>query len=190
MALGRDDLVLCAGTLADTPLPERAAAAAQAGFAGLSLFLDDLARARASGHADEDLRALLADRGLEVAELDPLLRWVPEAGVEQGDGFLRYGERDFYEAARAVGARSINAVLFATRQVPHDALVAAFAGLCDRAAERGLLVHLEFMPFAQIRDVDTALAIVEQADRPNGGVMFDAWHHFRGGGSEESLRRV
>ncbi len=191
--LGPDDLVLCAGTLASTPLPERIEAAAAAGFQGLSLFLDDLEGARAAGHSDADLRARLADRGLAVAELDPLLTWAP--GTEppgdtprEGQGFFRWREDDFYRAAEAVGARSINAALFASEPIPEDALAEGFAGLCDRAADHGLLVHLEFMPFAQIATLEVALRLVEAAGRPNGGVMLDAWHHFRGGGKPDAVR--
>jgi sugar phosphate isomerase/epimerase len=77
--LGFGDLVLCAGTLPGAGLEERAAAAAEAGFAGISLFAADYARARAAGRSDADLRALLRDQGLAVAELDALLRWVPWA---------------------------------------------------------------------------------------------------------------
>jgi sugar phosphate isomerase/epimerase len=195
MPLSRDDLVLCAGTLASTPLLERASAAADAGFQALSLFLDDLTRARAEGHSDVDVRSALADHGLAVAELDPLLDWASAAEADprataRGEGFLAYGEADFYAAAEAVGARSINAPLFAPKPIPEERLVECFAGLCDRAAEHGLLVHVEFMPFSQIRDIDTALRIVEGADRPNGGLMFDVWHHFRGGGSNDTLRRA
>jgi len=194
MALGPEDLVLCAGTLARVPLRERVAIAAGAGFGGISLFLDDLAGARRSGLSDADLRALLDDHGLQVAELDPLMRWVPESeegrATAEGEGFLRWGEQDFYDAAEAVGARSINAVLFARRPVAESRLIEAFAGLCDRAREHGLLVHLEFMPFSQVRDVASALSVAEQAGRSNGGVMFDVWHHYRGGGSAEAMRRA
>jgi sugar phosphate isomerase/epimerase len=193
--LTRDDLVLCAGTLASTPLLERVSAAADAGFRGVSLFLDDLTRARSEGHADADVRAALADGGLLVAELDPLLDWAQASEADaqatrRGEGFLAYGEPDFYAAAEAVGARSINAPLFAPKPMPEERLVECFAGLCDRAAEHGLLVHIEFMPFSQIRDVEVALRIVEGADRENGGLMFDVWHHFRGGGSDDVLRRA
>jgi sugar phosphate isomerase/epimerase len=195
MTLSRDDLVLCAGTLASTPLAERAEAAAAAGFAGLSLFLDDLSAARSSGLSDADIRSLLADNGLAIAELDPLMSWVGGADrdarvTEEGEGFLRWHEPDFYDAAAAVGARSINAVLFPTKAAPHEVLVESFAGLCDRANEHGLLVHIEFMPFSQVNSIDMALEIVDAAGRDNGGIMFDVWHYFRGPSTPEALAKA
>src|SRR5262245_4338693 len=115
-ALGFGDLVLCAGTVATSGLLERIDAAAEAGFAGLSLFPDDYRRARAAGVSDAELRRRLTDAGLAIAEIDPLLSWLPGepsgAGVrDEGRGFLGTGEDEFYAIADAVGARSINAAL-------------------------------------------------------------------------------
>jgi len=184
--LGFGDLVLCAGTVARSGFVERARAAAGAGFAGLSLFVDDHRRARESGLSDAELRAVLADHGLAVAEVDPLLTWLP--GREPAGGFvegardlLAHGEDDFYRVADALGARSINAALADPGAVELDAVADAFAKLCDRAAAHGLLVHLEFLPWTRIGDVAAAARIVERAGRANGGVMLDAWHRFRSG---------
>src|SRR5262249_49240866 len=57
-----------------------------------------------------------------------------------------------------------------------DDAAEAFAGLCDRAAEHNLLVHLEFLPWSRVPDLTTAWEVVRRADRPNGGVAVDAWH--------------
>jgi len=192
MSLGPSDLVLCAGTVPQAGFVERCAAAAEAGFSGVSLFLDDLARARADGLSDADLKAVLRDHGLAVAELDPLMRWLPGTELDgaasaEGQGFFGYGEADFHAAAELVEARSINAVLYCEEELPRDAIAEAFAGVCDRAREHDLLVHLEFLPWTQVRDLPTALAIVEAAGRANGGVLLDAWHHFRSGAANAAL---
>lgn len=184
-SLGSGDLVLCAGTCPAAGLVERAAAAATAGFAGLSLFAADYHRARAEGRSDAELRRVLADHGLVVAELDPLLSWLPgDAGGglrAGGRAFAAHGEDDFYAIAEALGgARAINAVL-ADPPADLDRVADAFAALCDRAARHGLAVTLEFLPWTHIGDAATAARIVERAGRPNAGVMLDAWHHARSG---------
>ena len=62
-----------------------------------------------------------------------------------------------------------------------DRLAEAFAGMCDRAGERGLLVSLEYLPeMTTVGSVADAVAVVSRADRPNGGVCVDSWHHQRG----------
>lgn len=191
--LGPEQLVLCAGTGLATNLEERLDAAAEAGFDGVSLFITDVVRAREEGLDDARLRSLLADRGLQVAELDPLLHWVPEAGLgseadASGEAFFQHGPDAFLELADAVDARSINCALVTDAELPRDLVAEAFAALCDRAAEGGRLVHLEFLPWTQIPNLAAALDVVERAGRTNGGVMLDAWHHFRSGGNAAEVR--
>ena len=50
----------------------------------------------------------------------------------------------------------------------------------DRAALIGLDVHLEFVPMTVVSDIAIAWDMVRNADRPNGGMLFDTWHFFRG----------
>ena len=181
MALAAGDLVLCAGTLARASFEERIEAALAGGFAGLSLFGSDYRRARASGLGDGDMRRLLADAGLEVAELDPLMSWVPGFEPPALDDTFAGSEDEFYAIAQALGARSLNAILAFDTGLPRPAIAEAFAALCDRAAAHELLVHLEFMPWTEIGNVHLAAEVVALADRPNGGLMLDSWHHFRSG---------
>jgi sugar phosphate isomerase/epimerase len=183
VALGPDDLVLCAGTLARASFRERVQAAVAGGYRGLSLFPSDVRRAREEGLDAATMRGLLDEHELEVAELDPLMTWLP--GVDPGP--FASDEDEFYEIAESIGGRGINCVVFARDPLPRDLIIERFADLCDRAAERGLLMHLEFMPWTQIATALDALAIVEGAGRENGGIMFDTWHHFRGPVPDEEL---
>jgi sugar phosphate isomerase/epimerase len=184
--LGAGDLVLCAGTLArETPWDLRLAAASGAGYAGISVWARDYAAARAEDRSDADLRAQLDDHGLAVAELDPAWWWTPGridvdalVAIDTLDVF-RYGETEMFAIADALGARSINAADVLGGRWGVEEAAEAFAGLCDRAAEHGLLVHLEFLPWSRIPDLATAWDVVRLADRANGGLMLDAWHWFR-----------
>ncbi|HEY3831234.1 MAG TPA: sugar phosphate isomerase/epimerase [Acidimicrobiia bacterium] len=188
MMLGSDDLVLCAGTLPrDTPWKERLAAASSAGFAGLSVWARDYDAARRDGWSDADLRAQLDHHGLAIAELDPAWWWTPGiadvdveslVAIDTMDVF-RYGETEMLAVADALGARSINAADVLGGSWGVDDAAEAYAALCDRAAEHGLLVHLEFLPWSRVPDLATAWEIVRLADRANGGIAIDAWHWFR-----------
>ncbi|NUU26354.1 MAG: hypothetical protein HOV68_33360, partial [Streptomycetaceae bacterium] len=75
--LGRDDLVLCAGTVLGSPFRERVEAAAAAGFRGITLWANDWQQALADGLSPADMRTLLADHGLEIGELDGVTDWIP-----------------------------------------------------------------------------------------------------------------
>jgi sugar phosphate isomerase/epimerase len=183
--LGPTSLVLCAGTVQGIGFAERVEAAAAGGFQAISLFADQYQRAREHEKlSDADMRSLLAERGLCIAELDPLLGWVP------GLGDFGATESEFYRIADALGARSLNVALPFATSLPLDALASAFAALCDRAARHGLKVHLESLPWAQINTVSAAHAIVALASRQNGGLMIDVWHHFRSGAGNQALDQL
>jgi sugar phosphate isomerase/epimerase len=186
--LGPDDLVLHAGTLRRASLAEKCAAAVAGGFRALTLYPEDVARARASGLSFADMRALIADHGLVLADLDPLLRWLP--GEEIPPGVPAATEEEFYAIAEAVGARSLNVAQGFGATIDPDRAAEALAGVCDRARERGLLVTLEYLPWSGIHDAKTALAIVERTGRANATLMFDAWHTFRGATDDAQLEAI
>jgi sugar phosphate isomerase/epimerase len=194
VTLGPSDLVLCSGTLPrHVSFEDRLAAAAAGGFAGVSLWGRDYWAARRTGLTDADLRGMLSDHGLAVAEFDPAWWWLPGASEvripDEADSeeVFRYGEDEMFRMAEAVGARSLNAVDVFGGDWGLEEAAERFAGLCDRAAEHGLLVHLEFLPWSRIADISTAWEIVRVADRPNGGLAVDSWHWFRGGGDDNVL---
>lgn len=197
MALGPDSLVLCSGTVPrHISFLERLGAAADAGYDAISLWGRDYARARRDGHSHAEMRTLLDDHGLVVAEVDPAWWWTPGAGdvhipVElDAMEVFSHGEDDLMRMAQAMGARSLNAadVLGGTWGV--DDAAEAFAALCDRAANHGLLVHLEWLAWSRIPDVATAWAVVRGADRPNGGLNVDTWHCARTGTTTDDLRAL
>jgi sugar phosphate isomerase/epimerase len=97
---------------------------------------------------------------------------------------------DFLRLAEAIGGRSLNACDIFGGDWSLDDAAEAFAALCDRAAEHGLLVHLEFLPWSAIGDIRTASQVAQRADRANAGVMVDSWHFFRGHPDFEALRGV
>jgi len=197
VGLGPGDLVLCSGTLRrDIGFKERVGAAASAGFDAISLWGRDYQRARHEGWSDADLRAILADHGLSVAEVDPHWSWLPGAAevqlpkafdVEEIFGFK---EAELFAIADALGARSINAVDVLGGAWTLEEAAESFGELCDGALEHGLLVHLEFLPWSRLGDLATAWQIVQWADRPNGGLTIDAWHFFRAGADLVTLATV
>jgi len=197
MALSSNDLVLCSGTLPrDTAFRERLTAASAAGFSAISLWGRDYAAARDEGYTDKDLVTLLDDHGLVVAELDPAWWWTPGAAsfsippeLDPVDVF-RFGEAELFRIADVVGARSVNAADVIGGDWGVEEAAAAFAVLCDRAAEHGLLVHLEWLAWSRIPDLAFALEVVTLADRDNGGLNIDTWHCARTGTDAAALLEI
>jgi sugar phosphate isomerase/epimerase len=140
--------------------------------------------------------ALLDDHGLAVAELDPVWWWTPGAAAfsiapeHDPIDVFRFGESDLFRIAEVLGARSLNAADVLGGDWEMAEAAECFAGLCDRAAEHGLLVHLEWLAWSRIADLVTALEVVTVADRPNGGLNVDTWHCARTGTSASDLLGV
>jgi sugar phosphate isomerase/epimerase len=88
-------------------------------------------------------------------------------------------------------ARSWPSPAFDVAQAPPvDVLTEGFAQLCDRAADAGMDVQLEFVPVFGVPNLSDAWTIVRQADRPNSGITMDTWHFFRGDFDLELLRSI
>jgi len=193
--LGPRDLALCSGTLGSAPLRQKIEAASAAGFRGISLWVEDVERANAEGFPPRDVRTLLEDRGLGVAEIDPLLSWLRTGTLGKhaaagADARIARGADEFFAVADAIGGRVVNCAHPFPGPVDLDQAAEVFARLCDRAAEHGVDCAIEFLPWTGIPDVATAEQIVRRAGRRNGGIMLDTWHHFRGTNDDEALRRL
>ncbi|HEY3190696.1 MAG TPA: TIM barrel protein, partial [Solirubrobacteraceae bacterium] len=187
--LGPGDLVLCPGTLPNTPFRARAAAAAAGGFAGIGLWLPHRRRAHAEGLSDADLRAILTDHALVVTDVEAITDFGPcfRGGAEAAREPTAQ-ERLAYEVASAVGATTVTVVEGPGPPMPIGPASDAFALLCDRAAAHGLDVAIECWPHSAV-DARRAVAIVADA-RPNGGLLVDTWHAHHEPHAGEALRRA
>jgi sugar phosphate isomerase/epimerase len=184
-ALAADDLVLCSGTLGErTPWPDKVDAAGRAGFRGISIYVHEYETALAAGTSVSRLRQAVDERGLMVAEVDGPIRWLPEHARDRPDRRPLVDVEVFLTIADALGARSLTVLepwfVPITSETELERAAEAFATLCDRAAEVGVVVHLEAYPWSGVPDSRTAFQIVRRADRPNAGIVVDTWHLWRG----------
>lgn len=166
-----------------TPFDERLDAAANAGFQGFGLLVFEYQALVASGRSPAELKEAVESRGLVLAEIEALMNWT---GVDHtaADAALETA----CEMADVFGARHFQAI--GPYEGSIDDAGAAFARVCDRAAESDLRVAIEFFSSNNISDARVALEIVERANRPNGGICLDIWHHVRGANDESLLRAI
>ena len=174
---------------------ERVEAAAAAGFDAIGLGLAQYREHKAEGMTPREMVAILEDNGIALTEIEVLVGFAVggRAGGSERYPFLKYAtpedELEFFEMATTFGVRHMQTIGTFDSPLEPDA-AERFAGLCDRAAEHGLLVALEFVPESSVPDASVAARIIRDADRPNGGVCLDAWHHFRGANDEALLREL
>jgi sugar phosphate isomerase/epimerase len=182
-------LVLSHFTLArDHPIEDRIAAAAAAGFVGIGLFAGQYRQLLADGWSAGRLHELLDDAGVSMMEAEALAGW---GARHPSDAYVDF-ERFVWEMVDEFDVPYVQAIGPVDLGADGSFADAAtrFGELCDRAATHGATVGLEFLPFTNIVDAADALAIVEAAGRPNGGVCVDIWHHTRGADDLGLIARI
>lgn len=176
-----DDIgwVLWSGTVGlQSPLDLRIEAAVAAGCTRLSLSPLEVTLAEERGTTPQELGRRVRAAGLEIV-LDGLMNWYAGEPLTTSRTAM-FTADEVLRLCAAVRAVSLTVFARPTCEVPFDEVAESFRTLCDRAAVVGTNVMLEFMPMLAIKDLSTASAIVQTADRPNGGLLFDTWHFFRG----------
>jgi len=174
------------GTLGDHPLETRLEATAQVGYDQLSVRLDEVA-----GLDDDGLRAVAhaAERhGIQLSTLESIFSWT-DTGPREWPG-SNVDVADTIARAAAVGCSSITAIAAKLDNPSIDRQTSDFAALCDLAAEHGLAIDLEFSPLSSISGITEAWQVVSDAGRPNGRILFDTWHFYRGDGDLATLATI
>lgn len=157
---------------------DRMEAAGNAGFKGIGLVHNGMMDT-VDKIGYPAMKAILEKNGIKHVELEFLIDWYHTGERRRQSDKVR---QELLEAAKALGARSIKigpGIGEDTADI--DLMVKEFTLLSQQAAEVGANVVLEIMPFSNVRTIETALAIVEGANQPNGGLLLDIWHLQRGG---------
>jgi sugar phosphate isomerase/epimerase len=164
---------LAAGCVLDVGPAETVEVAAQAGFGGAGIWFDPASWT-------SDTTKTVADRldatGLVALDVEPIILG---RGPDPGDALIA--------AAAELGARH---VLVGSGPASRAAVVDRYGELCDLAAPAGIVVVLEFLPIFTVATLHDALGVVQEVDRPNGGVLVDNLHLARSGGSPADLAAV
>lgn len=161
-------------------------AAAAHGFAGIGLYVGAWEVLRADPAGLERVDAALDATGLVVANIEVARGW---ASPDRADDACLRTEVLAYEMADHWGCRYLQVIGNYTGTVEEASV--GFGSLCDRAADHGLLVGIEWVPsMTNIEDAATAMRIVLGADRPNGGLCFDSWHLTRSTNDLDDLRAL
>lgn len=175
---------LAALTVLELPPPDMVLCAAEAGYShvGLRLVPATPEEPHYSVIGDtpmvREIEKRLAETGIEVLDVE-ILRLKPDTRVPDFVPMLETGAR--------LGARH---VLVAGNDPDEGRLTDRFAELCDAGARLGLNIHLEPMPWTDVRDFAQGASMVAAAERPNAGVLIDPIHFDRGGSRVEEIASV
>ena len=171
-------------------LRERCEQAARVGFSGIGLWHADIEHLLET-QTFAELRAILDDYGIDQLELEFLGDWFLDPDDERRQAA---DERRalLFEAASALPAHHIKVGNIMGTDCTVPRIVEGLAELCaDAARYTDAKIVYEFMPYdVNIGDVETAVALVEEADAPNGGLALDTWHLGKLRLEPDDLRRI
>jgi len=171
-------------------LRDRCEHAARAGFAGIGLWHADLEHVLETRTLRE-VHQLLDDNGLDRLELEFLGDWFLDPDDERRKAS---DERRalLFEAAAELPAHHVKVGNIVGTECELPRIVEAFGELCEDAARHtDAKIVYEFMPYdVNVGDVEKALAVVEGADAPNGGLALDTWHLGKLRLEPDDLRRI
>jgi sugar phosphate isomerase/epimerase len=117
----------------------------------------------------------LDEHGVSVLDVE-LIRTDPGTEIADWNGFV--------DVAEELGARHI------ITQIPEPdraKAVETFEELCGLAAQGGMTIDLEFIPWTATNDLARAMEIVTSADTSNGAILVDTLHFARSGSSLSQL---
>ena len=164
---------LAAGTMLDVGPADAVSVAHDAGWPAVGIWFDPATWTAATTAA---VRSRLDDTGTIALDIEPII-FGPDG--DPGDALV--------DAAIAIGARFV----LVTSRIPIEPrIVERFGKLCDRAAEGGVTLALEFLPIFPLSTLSAAVDVVRAAARPNSGVLVDTLHLSRSGGSAAELAAV
>jgi sugar phosphate isomerase/epimerase len=166
----------------------RIEAASKAGWRGIGVIHEDLV-ATVNNVGIEAVKHMLEDNGIKHFELEFLVDWYRDGPEREVSDQAR---RTILELGAKLGMKNIKIAASALDQRPPNfsRMADEFATLCQEAAAVGSNVSIEVMPFSIIRTLEDGLAIVQEANQSNGGLLLDIWHLVRGGIDFSEIAKV
>ncbi len=168
----RHPIAMAAGIMPEATPLQLIEAAARAGFDYGGMWYEPSEWTSATTRA---VKAALGDTGLRLLDIEVL--WIKPGPPDP------VHER-ILETGAELGAR--NALVVSSdpdRAATRDKL----ARLMERGAALGIRVNLEFGLFTEVKTISAASALLEEVDSPAGGLLIDALHWTRSGGTAEDV---
>lgn len=181
--------------VAHLPLDQKLEATRLAGCTDLSLMPHEVERMMAGGISPREVRRLAEDAGVRIRRLDPLNTWpriwLPDNMDDAYVATVDTPEDRVFDLCDELGCRAISLnATFPKNAMSTGEITEHYARICAKAATRGLMCSLEFIPLWGVPTLAMAWEIVEGSGAPNGGLVVDTWHVVRGGSDISLLEDI
>lgn len=169
----------------DPGLPGTIEIASRAGFEGIEVWINDLQKYLESGLSAQSLKRILDDHGIRVESAIGFAPWL----ADRGDGFLQM-EREM-EMLSQIGCTRIAAPpagLDGEESLDLFKAGEKYAKLLELGRKTGVMPQLEFWGTSpHLWHLGQALMVAAVADDPDGRILPDVYHMFRGGSGFHTL---
>lgn len=125
-----------------------------------------------------ETQAAIRDTGVRLADIEI---------IRIGEHFNVEDTLDFLDRGAQLDARH---VLVAGDDPDEARLTDNYGKFCQAAARFGMTADLEFMPWTQVPDIATAERIIDAVKQVNAGLLVDALHYHRSGGSPAQVKAI
>lgn len=179
---------LNASTIRTTPLLDKIRIAAEAGYAGIELWFDEIEAFLAEGNELQRVSDAIGESGLEVPTMIMLRDWWSASEDEYPAVFEICLNR--IKLAARLGAEY--AIACPHREIPNYELGAKrYLELLEAGIEAGTKPAVEFLGFVEaVTKIEDALKIVEMSGHLEATLVLDPFHVFRGGGTMETIAQL
>jgi 2-keto-myo-inositol isomerase len=168
-------------------LPEQVRVVAEAGFAGIELWVNDLDAYVAAGGTLRELRAMVADTGIAVVNAIAFFAWADADAATRERGFAQ-AEREMRMLAQ-LGCVAVAAPPFGNvAGVSLAAMAGHFARLAELGRRVGVEPYLEFWGRADtLSRLSEAVYVAMESGLPDAKLLLDPFHMYTGGSELASL---
>jgi sugar phosphate isomerase/epimerase len=125
-----------------------------------------------------EIRERARSRGMRIANISAY-HCYPEIGRDKLEPLV--------DATAALGS---DMILVSGYDPDHERFGDMLSEYADIAAQRGIRLFLEFVPFSQVKSLPAAVAIVRRVGKPNLGMIVDPLHLARSGGTPDDVAAV
>lgn len=166
---------LASGVVPEFGAVETIEAAQAGGFDMVGLWVDP---AEWTATNTRDARTALAATGLPLLDVEVI--WLkPDVSLDP--------HRKVIDVGAELGARN---VLCVSSDPDHARTAAQLFDLCRHAEGSGIRVALEFGIFTEVKNLDSALAVLDRIDHPLKALLIDPIHVDRSGSSIAEIARL
>jgi 2-keto-myo-inositol isomerase len=163
--------------------------AAEAGYDGVELWVDDVRAYVEAGNSLGELRKILQSHALSVEGAIGFASWIVDDVDQRRDGFIQM-EKDMNMMAELECKRiAAPPSGFRGQELDHLKAGERYREVIGLGRKTGVMPQLEFWgPSAVLHHLGQALYIAAAADDPDARILADVYHLYRGGSGFNGLK--